>query len=154
MISFFFLHDSSCPNFSRVTLTSPTVPSKLKPSRHSRSGLFLPSVTKAGTRGRSVWFELKLTLVHCVLMVPPVPRYVLDRYVSCLTGNSCLDLPEEEKKRMRLERGFSCLFFNEPFDEGHADLHRTHFWPWLCKINSKTGQVYFVCIQECFVFLY
>ncbi|XP_023336351.1 jmjC domain-containing histone demethylation protein 1 [Eurytemora carolleeae] len=31
--------------------------------------------------------------------------YVLDRYVSCLTGNSCLDLPEDEKKRMRLERG-------------------------------------------------
>jgi len=31
--------------------------------------------------------------------------YVLDRYVTCLTGQSSLDLPEEEKKRMRLERG-------------------------------------------------
>ena len=32
-------------------------------------------------------------------------RYVLDRYVTCLTGKSSLDLPEEEKKRMRLEKG-------------------------------------------------
>jgi len=31
--------------------------------------------------------------------------YVVDRYVTCLTGQSCLDLPEEEKRRMRLERG-------------------------------------------------
>jgi len=31
--------------------------------------------------------------------------YVLDRYVSGLTGDSCLDLPEDEKTRMRLERG-------------------------------------------------
>ena len=31
--------------------------------------------------------------------------YVLDRYVTCLTGSSSLDLPEEEKKRMRLEKG-------------------------------------------------
>jgi hypothetical protein len=29
----------------------------------------------------------------------------LDRYVTCLTGKSSLDLPEEEKKRMRLEKG-------------------------------------------------
>lgn len=31
--------------------------------------------------------------------------YVLDRYVTCLTGKSHLDLPEEEKRRMRLEKG-------------------------------------------------
>ena len=31
--------------------------------------------------------------------------YVLDRYVTCLTGDSSLDLPEEEKRRMKLERG-------------------------------------------------
>jgi len=31
--------------------------------------------------------------------------YVLDRYVSCLTGKSHLDLPVEEKRRMRLEKG-------------------------------------------------
>ena len=35
----------------------------------------------------------------------PARRYVLDRYVTCLTGRSSLDLPEEEKKRMRLEKG-------------------------------------------------
>ena len=32
-------------------------------------------------------------------------RYVLDRYVTCLTGKSHLDLPEEEKRRMKLEKG-------------------------------------------------
>lgn len=31
--------------------------------------------------------------------------YVLDRYVSCLTGKSHLDLPEDEKRRLRLEKG-------------------------------------------------
>jgi len=31
--------------------------------------------------------------------------YVLDRYVACLTGLSHLDLPEEEKRRMKLEKG-------------------------------------------------
>ena len=32
-------------------------------------------------------------------------RYVLDRYIACLTGRSHMDLPEEEKRRMRLEKG-------------------------------------------------
>merc|ERR1712020_650261 len=31
--------------------------------------------------------------------------YTLDRYVYCLTGRTHLDLPEEEKRRIRLERG-------------------------------------------------
>ena len=31
--------------------------------------------------------------------------YVLDRYVTCLTGKSHMDLPEEEKRRMKLEKG-------------------------------------------------
>ena len=31
--------------------------------------------------------------------------YVLDRYVTCLSGKSHLDLPQEEKRRMRLEKG-------------------------------------------------
>ena len=31
--------------------------------------------------------------------------YVLDRYVHCLVGRSHLDLPEEEKRRIRLEKG-------------------------------------------------
>jgi len=31
--------------------------------------------------------------------------YVLDRYVCCLTGKSFIDLPEEEKRRLRLEKG-------------------------------------------------
>jgi len=31
--------------------------------------------------------------------------YVLDRYTSCLMGKSNMDLPEEEKRRMRLEKG-------------------------------------------------
>ena len=32
-------------------------------------------------------------------------RYVLDRYVHCIMGRTHLDLPEEEKRRMRLEKG-------------------------------------------------
>merc|ERR1719414_289714 len=31
--------------------------------------------------------------------------YVLDRYVACLTGKSHLDIPPEEKRRMKLEKG-------------------------------------------------
>ena len=31
--------------------------------------------------------------------------YVLERYVTCLTGKSHMDLPEEEKRRMKLEKG-------------------------------------------------
>ena len=31
--------------------------------------------------------------------------YVLDRYIHCLTGKSHLDLPEDEKRRIRLEKG-------------------------------------------------
>ena len=38
-------------------------------------------------------------------LTPLVCRYVLDRYVACLTGVSHLDLPEEEKRRMKLEKG-------------------------------------------------
>ena len=31
--------------------------------------------------------------------------YTLDRYIHCIMGNTHLDLPEEEKRRMRLEKG-------------------------------------------------
>ena len=31
--------------------------------------------------------------------------YVLDRYIHCMVGHSHMDLPEEEKKRIRLEKG-------------------------------------------------
>ena len=31
--------------------------------------------------------------------------YALDRYIHCLMGKTHLDLPEEEKRRMRLEKG-------------------------------------------------
>lgn len=31
--------------------------------------------------------------------------YTLDRYIHCLMGRTHLDLPEEEKRRMRLEKG-------------------------------------------------
>jgi len=31
--------------------------------------------------------------------------FVLDRYIHCLLGHSHLDLPEEEKRRIRLEKG-------------------------------------------------
>jgi F-box/leucine-rich repeat protein 10/11 len=38
-------------------------------------------------------------------MVTLTLRYVLDRYVACLTGRSHVDLPDEEKRRMKLEKG-------------------------------------------------
>lgn len=31
--------------------------------------------------------------------------YVLDRYIHCVMGHSHMDLPEEEKRRIRLEKG-------------------------------------------------
>ena len=31
--------------------------------------------------------------------------YLLDRYIHCIYGNTHLDLPEEEKRRLRLEKG-------------------------------------------------
>ena len=31
--------------------------------------------------------------------------FVLERYIHCTTGKSLLDLPEEEKRRIRLEKG-------------------------------------------------
>ena len=31
--------------------------------------------------------------------------YTLDRYIHCLMGRTHLDLPEDEKRRMRLEKG-------------------------------------------------
>ena len=31
--------------------------------------------------------------------------YTLDRYLHCLMGRTHLDLPEDEKRRMRLEKG-------------------------------------------------
>ena len=38
-------------------------------------------------------------------MVTLTLRFVLDRYVACLTGRSHVDLPDEEKRRMKLEKG-------------------------------------------------
>ena len=31
--------------------------------------------------------------------------YLLDRYIHCLYGKTHLDLPEEEKRRLKLEKG-------------------------------------------------
>eukprot|EP00088_Acartia_fossae_P065207 TRINITY_DN8037_c0_g1_i4.p1 TRINITY_DN8037_c0_g1~~TRINITY_DN8037_c0_g1_i4.p1 ORF type:complete len:643 (+),score=120.25 TRINITY_DN8037_c0_g1_i4:74-2002(+) len=62
----------------------------------------------------SIENQLKVNYIEDILGVLDVHRfpfftemcwYVLDRYVTCLTGESSLDLPEEEKKRMKLERG-------------------------------------------------
>ena len=58
--------------------------------------------------------QLKICFIEDSLNVPDQYRFpfntellwfVLDRYVTCLTGKSHIDLPEEEKIRLRLEKG-------------------------------------------------
>lgn len=44
-------------------------------------------------------------LVHHLTAIIVNVRYVLERFVHCLLGRSHLDLPEEEKRRIRLEKG-------------------------------------------------
>jgi len=70
------------------------------------SGSFLHSLNIAT--------QLKVTYIERAIGVAEKHRfpfftemlwYVLDRYVACLTGVSHLDLPEEEKRRMKLEKG-------------------------------------------------
>ena len=62
----------------------------------------------------SIERQIKVCFIEDSLRVPDRFRfpfntemlwYVLDRYVTCLTGQSHLDLPEEEKRRLRLEKG-------------------------------------------------
>lgn len=53
--------------------------------------------------------------------------YVLDRYVHCLVGRSHLDLPEEEKRRIRLEKGENIDPNQEivlKYDNNHKDGRR------------------------------
>jgi len=58
--------------------------------------------------------QLKICLMEDAMCVPERFRfpfntemlwYVLDRYVTCLTGKSHIDLPEEDKTRLKLEKG-------------------------------------------------
>ncbi|TRY62626.1 hypothetical protein TCAL_16657 [Tigriopus californicus] len=58
--------------------------------------------------------QLQAAYIEEVLKIPQERRYpfftelqwyVLDRYVHCVLGRTRLDLPEEEKRRIRLEKG-------------------------------------------------
>jgi len=95
---------------------------------HTGTTMFLPAgwIHAAFTARDSIVFsgsflhsfavekQLKVAFLEESLGVPDQFRfpfytemlwYVLERYVTCLTGKSHLDLPAEEKRRMRLEKG-------------------------------------------------
>ena len=95
---------------------------------HTGTTMFLPAgwIHAAFTARDSIVFsgsflhsfavekQLKVAFIEESLGVPDQFRfpfytemlwYVLERYVTCLTGKSHLDLPAEEKRRMRLEKG-------------------------------------------------
>lgn len=81
-------------------------------------GVYTPqdSIVFGGNFLHSFSIEKQLQVAHIeeVTRVPTKFRfpfftemlwYALDRYIHCLTGRTHLDLPEEEKRRMRLEKG-------------------------------------------------